>query len=214
MAVIDILPPEPAPRHARRGSPGGGGAVDAEFITLTRNATRARRSRTESDKGSQRPSGSRRAPSQGTTASAMQHIEKVLSRLSADMFAAVVALVFLVVFGMAGGFSLFMGTTPAADETRLLDFTHVTLTPQDANGMRVLLINGIVQNRGGDRLQLPPLRAELIRDGRILASTTIAPPVAVVEGRRSHGFSARVPHPGGKTPELQLSFATQDASSS
>ncbi|MFN7103452.1 MAG: hypothetical protein ACK4N1_12625 [Pseudorhizobium sp.] len=212
MAVIDILPPEAVVRHARRGQPGRGGVVDAEFVTVA-SAARDRRFRADHDNQGARQANIRPVAPQNASRTFMTRAERALSRLSADMFSAVVALVFLVVFGLAGGFSLFMGKTQSAD-TRLLDLTHVTLTPLDANGMRVLLINGIVENRGGDRLQLPAVRAELVRDGRILASTVIAPPVSAIEGRHSHGFSARLPHPGGKTPQLQLSFTTQDASSS
>ncbi|WP_037111053.1 hypothetical protein [Pseudorhizobium marinum] len=213
MAVIDILPPEPVVRHVRRGHPGRGGVVDAEFITVAR-AARDRRFRTETDNRSQSQSDFRRAVTQSPSSTLMERAEKALCRLSADMFSAVVALVFLLVFGLAGGFSLFMGKTNGAVEAPLLDFTHVTLTPQDVNGMRVLLINGIVENRSTDRLQLPAIRADLVTDGHVLATTVVAPPVAGIEGLQSHGFSSRIPHPGGKTPELKLSFATQDASSS
>jgi hypothetical protein len=214
MAVIDILPPEPVVRHVRRGHPGRGSVVDAEFVTVAR-AARDRRFRTEAGNRSQSQSEFRRAAPaapQDTSSTLMERAEKALCRLSADMFSAIVALVFLLVFGIAGGFSLFVGKTNA--EASLLDFTHVTLTPQDVNGMRVLLINGIVENRSPDRLDLPAIRAELVTDGRILATTVMEPPVTGIEGLQSHGFSSRIPHPGGKTPELKLSFATQDASRS
>ncbi len=77
--------------------------------------------------------------------------------LSADSFSAVVALVFLLVFGFAGGFSMFLQDGQASD-ARGLDITHVSLTQQDADGMKVLLINGIVENRGSTGLSVPPSR--------------------------------------------------------
>lgn len=213
MAVIDILPPEPVVRHVRRSQPGRGSVVDAEFVTVARTA-RDRRFRTEANNRSQSQPEFRRAAPQNPSSTFMERAEKALCRLSADMFSAIVALVFLLVFGMAGGFSLFVGKTNGAVEASLLDFTHVTLTPQDVNGMRVLLINGIVENRSPGRLPLPAIRAELVSGGRVLAATVMEPPVTGIEGLQSHGFSSRIPHPGGKTPELKLSFVTQDASRS
>src|SRR3546814_8593505 len=78
--------------------------------------------------------------------------------------------------------------------------------------MPSLLINGIVENRGENLLDLPAIRAELVAEDGVLASTFIEPPVVQIEGGHSHGFSARMPHPGGKLPELKLSFAPPDAS--
>jgi hypothetical protein len=130
------------------------------------------------------------------------------------MFSAVVAMLFLLVFGLAGGFSMFLGQDGAVESASPLDITHVTVTPQDANGMQVLLINGIVENRGQGGLPLPSIRAELVRDGMLLSSAMIEPPVVHIRGNQSHGFSARVPHPGGNMPELKLSFAVEDASRS
>ena len=133
-------------------------------------------------------------------------------RLSADFFAAIVAVLFVIVFGLSGGFSLLPGSADASAGAPGLDLTHVNLTPQDADGMRVLLITGIVENKSVDRLDLPAIHAELVADGSIVASTAIKPPVSRIESGHSHGFSARIPHPGGKMPELKLSFASSDAS--
>jgi hypothetical protein len=88
------------------------------------------------------------------------------------------------------------------------------MTPQDANGMRVLLINGILENHGDEQRAMPSIRADLISGEVVLASTLISPPQGVLEGRQSRGFSAKVPHPGGKLPDLRLSLAARGVSGS
>ena len=74
--------------------------------------------------------------------------------------------------------------------------------------MEVLLINGIVENNSNDPQALPAIRADLFASkGEKVASMLIEPPVQDIKAGLSHGFSARLRHPGGKTPEIKLSFA-------
>ncbi|MET3587092.1 hypothetical protein ABID21_003214 [Pseudorhizobium tarimense] len=213
MAVVDILPPEPAAKHVRRAHRGGGSVTDADFVTLRPKPLRDRRFETQND-NRRTASGAKPAAAASPPAALVERVERLLSRLSADMFSAVVAAAFLVVFGLAGGFSLFVGQGNGPVEAPTLDITHVTVTPQEAEGMPVLLINGIVENRGRTGLNLPSIRADLFREGALLSSTLINPPVSQMQSGHSHGFSVRIPHPGGKTPELKLSFAGEDASRS
>ena len=70
----------------------------------------------------------------------------------------------------------------------------------------VLLLNAIVENRTGREVTLPKLRADLLIDGQVIASTYIEPPVASLDGGESRGIVTRLQHPGGKTPEVRLSF--------
>lgn len=211
MAVVDILPPEPAAKHARRVHRAGGSVTDANFVTLRSGSNSKKRFTNDNQRSRRTASESAFAPS---PISLLQRVEQVLSRFSADMFSAAVALVFLLVFGLTGGFSLFVGQAHRSGNTAMLDFTHVTLTPQDANGMQVLLVNGIIENRGKVNLPLPAIKAEFVREGVLLSTALIAPPVVEIQGQHSHGFSVRIPHPGGKTPELKLSFASEGASRS
>lgn len=211
MTAIDILPPEPASVRGRTIHRASGNVVDASFVTVRR--TTVRRSgaagggncRIPPASSSSRPVASRVEVLAGKA-------EQALMRLSADFFAAIVALVFVLVFGFSGGFSLLSSNAGVVADRPGLDLTHVNLTPQDADGMRVLMINGIVENKGEDRLMLPAIQAHLVTDGTVVAGMLIDPPVAAIESGHSHGFSARLPHPGGKTPELKLSFVPQGAS--
>jgi hypothetical protein len=72
--------------------------------------------------------------------------------------------------------------------------------------MRILLINGIIDNESGTTQVVRPIRADLMADERLMASIIINPPVDVIYGGQSRGFSARVQQAGGKMPEVRLSF--------
>jgi hypothetical protein len=139
-----------------------------------------------------------------TVTAVVRNIEVWLRQASLQGFAALVASLFVLVFGLAGGFSFLSesGGPPAA----ALHFSHVTITPRDANGMRILLINGIIENDSGVTQQVKPIRADLVTDDRLTASIVIEPPADAIYAGQSRGFSARVQHVGGKVPDLRLSF--------
>ena len=214
MTAIDILPPEANSNRGRAIHRAAGSAVDATFVTIRRTASRRPGTAKSSSGGlgNQKPPAAHHDPLASALQTGIEKAERALMRLSADFFAAVVAVLCIVVFVLCGGFSL-LGGSPEVLGKPGLDLTHVNLTPQDADGMRVLMINGIVENKGDDRLQFPGIQANLVADGSVVASILIDPPVPEIQSGHSHGFSARIPHPGGKIPELKLSFAPQGASS-
>ncbi|MCQ1569477.1 hypothetical protein NFO65_01815 [Neorhizobium galegae] len=205
---MDILPPEPSRRttrvNARRGE-----VVDAQFVPVRETFRRGPNRCSHNDNRSNRADPAIIA--QPFAERIFAGIERGLMRLSADFFSAVVAVVFVTVFSLAGGFTFLFAGSATAEVGPTLDITHVTMTPQDANGMRVLLINGIVENRSGDNRAMPQIRAELMSGQTLIATTLISPPASSIEGGQSRGFSARVPHPGGKLPDLRLSFADRGA---
>lgn len=201
---MDILPPDPSGRVARAFRRGGE-VVDAQFVTVNAAARRTARPRSHNDNR-------RETTASGTFMErAVAAAEGALSRLSADFFSAVVAVLFVAVFSLAGGFSFLFSGTETASAGPVLDITHVTMTQQDANGMKILLINGIVENRTGASLAMPSIRADLMSGKDVVASTLISPPSFAIAGGHSRGFSARVPHPGGKLPDLRLSLAERGA---
>jgi hypothetical protein len=205
---MDILPPEPSTRSTRVNQRRGE-VVDAQFVTVRDTFRRRPTRRSHNDNRSNRADSAIIALPFAERI--LAGIERGLMRLSADFFSAVVAAVFVIVFSLAGGFTFLFAGSATAETGPTLDITHVTMTPQDANGMRVLLINGIVENRSGDNRAMPQIRADLMSGGSVTATTLISPPVASIEGGQSRGFSARVPHPGGKLPDLRLSFAERGA---
>jgi hypothetical protein len=217
---MDILPPEittgPKGRVKARGP-----VVDAQFVPVTDGGWQRSRPRSHNDNSDNRTKNratgkpAERVRS-GAPASVpngfVGKVERVLNTLSADLFCALVAAAFVLVFASAGGFSFLFNDSGEAQAEPSLDITHITMTPRDADGMRVLLINGIVENRTSDAKTMPAIRAELMAGDTLVASTLIAPPASAIAAGHSRGFSARVPHPGGKLPDLRLTFAERDAS--
>lgn len=217
-AGIDLLPPERrAQTLHRRPIVGPADIVDAHFVIVKDKPRRDFADRRFND--NQPFPGVFRATDGRTRLArlfeaAIANVETLLERLSDRSFAVLVATVFSGVFAVAGVLSdIGASNMPSAPNAAALDITHVSLTPQDANGMRVLLINAIVENHSTGRIHVPTVRADLLSNGEIVASTLIAAPVDVIDAGHSRGFSARLQHPGGKLPELRLSFAEADASS-
>ncbi|TNM60745.1 hypothetical protein [Aliirhizobium smilacinae] len=214
--MIDILPPEDDQHHDKgkvirfpKPFPRLCEVEDAHFVPV--HGQNRRRETSDAAGNDRRPRKAAAAAPRGIVISDMAGaIEKKLLRLSPDAFVAVVASVVVTVFTLFGGFSLLSGGT-SAEPGPAIDITHVTMTPQDANGMRVLLINGIVENRTEGRLAMPSIRAELMSGETVVASTLISTAASQIGGRESYGFSARVPHPGGKLPDLRLSLAGRGA---
>ncbi|NKK75631.1 hypothetical protein GFM13_36205 [Rhizobium leguminosarum bv. viciae] len=205
--TYDFLPPEPANRQYRSARPAD--ISDAEFITLGKVRPREFNARTYND-NRKRMAAAHAAPPPfmpAMAASVLQTVESSLQRASMRSFAALVLALVVLVFGLAGGFSGLSGERATSGAS--LHFTHVTVTPRDANGMRVLVINGIIENESGTTQTVHPIRADLVTDERLTASIVINPPADVIYGGQSRGFSARVQHAGGKMPEVRLSFLPQ-----
>lgn len=198
-ADLDLLPPD---RARRRIEPqqrmGRADIVDAQFVTVR-----------ETPRSAARPVVAPSAPVESSDLKALLRrvitlVEARLQRLSDVAFSLLVAIAFVSIFSLAG--QVFFGQEHPEISAKPLDFTHVNLTPQDRNGMRVLLLNAIVENRTARNISLPKLRADLVLDGQVIASTYIDPPVASLAGGESRGIVTRLQHPGGKIPQVRLSF--------
>lgn len=204
----DFLPPEPSIRQVRR-IPRMDDVADAEFVvvgkTRPKSAQAGARNAPPNENGRRTAQAKVQPPVLPATAAAVLHgVEVWLQQASLRGFAALVISLFVLVFGLSGGFSgLSQG---GASPTDTLHFSHVTITPRDANGMRILLINGIIENESGVTQQVKPIRADLVADERLTASIVIEPPTDAIYAGQSRGFSARVQHAGGKLPEVRLSF--------
>ena len=202
--AYDFLPPEPARHQYRRARPAD--ISDAEFVTVGKVRSQEFNARTHNDNRSRMAAASVAQPPfmLAAATSALRVAESWLQRASLRSFAALVLALTVLVFGLAGGFSSLSGERASSGAP--LHFTHVTVTPRDANGMRVLVINGIVENESGTTQTVHPIRADFVTDERLTASIVIDPPVDVIYSGQSRGFSARVQHAGGKMPEVRLSF--------
>lgn len=203
---MDILPPEAVGR-SRRASAGRAEVVDAQFVTVRDRASHWHACHNDNRRERQwAPVQERRVFPRALTT-----VERRLMGLSADSFSAVVALLFVLVFTAFGGFSFLFSGASVPVKPATLSIVHVTMTPQDADGMKILLINGVIENRSDGSLAMPAIRAELLSGETLLTTTLISPPAAAIAGGHSRGFSARVPQPGGKLPDLRLTFAEQGA---
>lgn len=215
-ATIDLLPPE-RPARGPRTSPGRtpvADVTDAQFVTVAKNVRTAGAKSWCNDNHNNRPpipASRKRSFSSAVAGRVVGGIEGVLGRLSDRNFAFLVALVFGAVFTTAGLLASPERNLPI--RAAALDITHVTLTPQDANGMQVLLVNAIIENRGPEQRPMPRVRADLLSGGQVVASTFIDSPIGSIGAGESRGLAARLRHPGGKLPELRLSFADEDARS-
>ncbi|MFT4184779.1 MAG: hypothetical protein QM636_22990 [Rhizobium sp.] len=216
--VYDLIPPErgsrarPAYRAERTAD-----IVDAEFVTVIpgrANGGHGKDGRgkaahnTDFRGGGFREGGQPRRVRGGALVSAiagLRLVEAWLQQASRRSFVALIAALAILVFGLAGGFSGLSGT-PAQATSEPLQFSHVTLTPRDENGLRVLTVNGIIENQTGATLSVPLVRADLVSGEHLLASIVVDPPVDRIGPHESRGFSTRLQHPGGKTPDIRLSF--------
>lgn len=223
----DILPPETLGSKSARKTLSRGVVEDAEFVTVKENIRAAPRDRDVRrapsgfhNDNATRPTQRHQQGANPTPAKPreplftrlIQRIEQRLMRMSADFFSAVVAFIFVMVFGLSGGFSLI--AAEPAQRSANLDITNVSLTSHDSGGMQVLQIHGIIENRGSRSQKVQPIRADLFVGDKVVYSTMIEPPAPEIAERQSRGFSARIPHPGGKNPQLKLSFIQSGATGS
>jgi len=67
-------------------------------------------------------------------------------------------------------------------------------------------LNGIIENVSGATLSVPEVRADLFAGDQLVRSIVVDTPVDRLGPHESRGFSTRLQHPGGKTPDVRLSF--------
>ena len=211
--AYDLIPPEvqQAPRSLRRFEPAAD-IVDAEFVTVLPVRNSSFSARTVNDnhrRHAPQPAGHAvSAALISALAFFLRAGEGWLQRASGRSFAALIAALFVLVFGLVGGFSGLAEAPVKAPPIAAapLQFTHVSLTPRDANGMHILVLNGIIDNITAAGRAVPLIRADLFSDEQLITSVVISPPIDHIGGGESRGFSARLPHPGEKMPEVRLSF--------
>ncbi len=225
--AYDLIPPEAQPptRSLRRFERPHD-VVDAEFVTVLPSRSAGFSARTGNDNHRDNPRRSHRPhvrqPSRVTaTAAVMSALvfflragEGWLQRASGRSFAILIAALFVLVFGLVGGFSGLseqphVRAPPIAAAP--LQFINVSLTPRDANGMHILVLNGIIDNVTAEGRSVPQIRADLFLGDQLVTSVIVSPPVDRIGGGESRGFSARLPHPGEKMPEVRLSFVQAGA---
>lgn len=216
--AYDLLPPErPRPRLSVDRLQRADDVEDAEFVVIAETPRAVRPAgpaaqsprRPQNDNGhahKARPVFARQsaAPvSSGLVASS----ERLLRRLSENMFSALVALVFVVVFAVAGGISALASSGNEGLASEPVEITHVTVTPKTLNGMPVLLVNGVIENHGAVTLSSPRLRADVYSGNTLVSSTLFRTLTAEIGTGESRGFQVKLPQAGGKAPDIRIALA-------
>ncbi len=206
--IYDLIPPE-------RGAGSGQvhyvmpkpDIVDAEFVTVSvpRGRPASGVNMRYGGRAQSKPQPVTRKNGLSRILSVLRGVEEVLQQASRRSFVALIVCLAILIFGLSGGFSGLSGA-PADATADPLQFSHVTLTPRDENGLPVLRLNGIIENVSGATLSVPQVRADLFAGDQLVRSIVVDTPVDRLGPHESRGFSTRLQHPGGKTPEVRLSF--------
>lgn len=214
--IYDLLPPErPRARLLAEQMTRPQDVEDAEFVVISEAPGRPARPaaaqparRPQNDNGaSSRASSSRRSATVPPARGLVANGEGLLRRLSETMFSGLVALVFVTVFALTGGFSAFASSGAPAPARAAVEVSHVTVTPKSLNGMPVLLVKGVIENHGLVTLSSPRLRADVYSGDNLVSSTLFRTLTAEIPTGESRGFQVKLPQAGGKTPDIRIALA-------
>lgn len=209
--AMDILPPDSAVRTGFRRQVAKPDIIDAEFEIIPAAGRRSYRSTVNDNRAS---SVRRKSRGGGIAASGTAQLlvaaalfgERLLQKASPRTFAGLVAGTFASVFLFAVAFAGFQGSTEAPG----LRVAGVSTSLDDRNGMQVLSVYGKVVNSDTRPHKTPLLLVEVAGDGGTTTSSLKPQAVTIAAGQSSY-FSARLPHKGGKMPEVRVSLATAGA---
>jgi len=130
----------------------------------------------------------------------INRLEHMLSRLSVQAFVTLITSLFLVVFWAFGGFGA-LASGPAAEPMKPFAVERVFIDEQDANGMKLLAVGGVLVNRSGRTLDVPALSV-MSESGELIG--TIRPATSKIEPGASVNFAARLKLAGGKSGEISI----------
>ena len=204
-AEYDFIPPERVP--AKRGKSGAArrkaDAVDAEFVVIRTPLHGYYRILNDNQGAEGRRGGDHWAVSVLRSGAVL--LEKGLRQLSPKGFAALVTgcffLVFATVFLTAGDEA--QATTPVVSGGVSIQDIHTSIV--DSAGLRILEISGIAKNVAGGDVVAPRLVASIRSGNGFEPAAYFKLPIPVISAGTSVPFSVRLPHPGGKLPEVSVS---------
>ncbi|KQV35215.1 MULTISPECIES: hypothetical protein [unclassified Rhizobium] len=211
---MDLLPPERAPRSRAAPTTRRADVVDAEFETVA-FPTRRPNHRVFNDNRtnfSPRPPMTAREEQISVggllvamLAEAASHLERLLARVPPAAFAGLVAALC--------GIAFLLVTFASADAAKPsgLAITDVATRLGDANGMRVVSVYGAVENHTDELQTVPVIEINVVADGRSKTAARILSGASILAPGESRPFAARLPHAGGKLPEVTVSFGKPGA---
>ena len=124
-----------------------------------------------------------------------------LNGLSTLMFATLSAGLFLGMFWLLGGFSALGALPPAKAEASSFAIADMFTEVQDANGMKLAVVAGVLTNESGRNLAPPNLLVATASGTRI---GVIEPAVGTMEAGASVRFAGRFRIAGGKSTDLVI----------
>jgi hypothetical protein len=205
---VDLLPPDRPPRSAQTSSASRATEIiDAEFEIVPANSRRnvypvfndnrrpsARRQQTRSVAG--------RTGVASALPWALNHLERLLQTASPKAFAVLVTCLCAPVFLLFAGLS---HQQPAVASPALA-INSVTTALSDANGMKVVSVYGAVENLSDAPKAVPMIQVDVIAGGQKRTASRIFSGETALAPGESRPFSARLPHAGGKLPDVTVSF--------
>jgi hypothetical protein len=196
--VYDLLPPEPAARREPARVVRPALVEDAVFEVVP---PRPRPVHNDNPAG---PPSRRRIDLARLAAIAgvylVNRLERLLSSLSPQAFATLIASLFFLMFWLCGGFGA-LATPPAAAPASPFVISKVFTEEVDENGMRLLAIGGMLMNRSDATMPAPSLSV-VGEGGELIGAVT--PSVAHVAAGQSIRFFSRLKLAGGKSGAVTI----------
>lgn len=197
--IYDVLPPEPAARRQPTMAARPMLVEDAVFEVVG-----PARPRPVHNDNPTRPASGRHIDIPRLAAVAgvglVNRSERLLSGLSTQAFATLIASLFFVMFWLCGGFGA-LARQPAGPPGSPFAIEKLFTEEVDENGMRLLAVGGTLTNRSDTALAAPSLSV-VGQDGALIGSVT--PSAAKIAAGQSIRFFNRFKLAGGKTGAVTI----------
>ena len=131
--------------------------------------------------------------------------ERLLSGLTTQAFATLIASLFFVVFWLCGGFSALATQTAAAPQQPFV-IEQVFTEEIDQNGLRLLAVGGVLRNHSGSSMAMPAL--SVVADGGRVVGT-VSPAAENIAAGQALRFFGRFNVTGGKSGPVTIFPAAQ-----
>lgn len=196
--VYDVLPPEPAARRERMRHARPVLVEDAIFEIIPAGPRREHNDNPARQTSDRRIDITRLLAVIGVYL--VHRLERVLSGLSTQAFATLIASLFFLVFWVFGGFNA-LATQPIQAPGSPFVINSVFTEEVDENGMRLLVVGGMLMNRSNATLAAPSL--SVVGEGGELIGTVTPSATEIVAGQSVRFFS-RLKLAGGKSGAVTI----------
>ena len=198
--VYDVLPPEPA---ARRQSVAAARPILVEDAVF--EVVGPARSRREHNDNPARPAPDKRIDLARLVAvacvSLVNRLERLLSGLSTQAFATLIASLFFLMFWLCGGFDTLATQSVRQQPASPFVIEKVFTEEVDENGMRLLAVGGMLVNRSAATMAAPSLSV-VGEGGDLIGSVT--PSTTEIAAGQSVRFFSRLKLAGGKSGAVTI----------